>query len=1061
MVLYKFGEDTQFSSAGFRTSDSIKQDTDLHDRVLKFAAEHRKIAPKAEDFLYFTAIMMHAAERALYDEDGNLMKNADGTDVEGHWDINEKTGSWKWNCSNPNIRVYKNKNGDIFPESELKKAYKHWIGKPLCKDHQSSSVDGVRGFIVDTYWDEKYKRIIALCALDKITYPDLARKVATGYLNCVSMGVAVGAAICYDCGKVAHTENEYCSHMKNKTTYGEINTILQPIELSLVVNGADTKATVLEVLAAARHLEDDLKKVGTIDINRIKEVKNELAKLAQRTDEIEHDILSTDNDNNLTLRRTAQLSNQEYVNDLDLIKSKMSNIEAMIKTIAKNLNMEDLMSSTKTAYFQGTEEPTPGKTQYAKEEADKIRNTQDSHMKLPLTNLGPVDGIPPEDMEKKKMLARATIEERRALRAEAVERAQSAIKTAYPQGTEEPPKGGYPKDPGAKIRDTEFKINNNIGTTGLMDDDEKIKKELSRASLKARLVKASNTGDNKWEIIDTADNKVVMSASFDELTGKKPALYSSVASDSFAKEMMKTIRNAGVQKASELYKSAQELTPPPVPAGEPAPAADMPAGDPGEAAPAEAPAGPVSVDSGALKEVADTLSEVSAKLADMVGGKGALGEEAEGLQGAGSVLENPEAATEQALADLTGGAPKAATESLNTLRIVLNAGLKKAFKKNIKGLTAAKEELELLQSTAKNNSISPEFLANISKDAIEDANKIMKKSRMLQAAFVKYAKGTLALEKRAAMETRMRKMAQQTPPATTTDVKPGQTTPTPEAGKAPQTDAEKAKRKEEVEKFKKDQMDKFKETIEKAAPKVAADESTIETRKEAREKLAATVESKSKLSEMIGKAHPKSDTKLGDIATTNEAVVEGIDTIHEDMMATVSHEPKVKKAAEQLDSLIKAGKINVNDLDTMVKEGLDKETVNYWKKYFGQVDGGSEFAAGMVKEFEKGKAEKKAAEDLENYKAKYAKAYDLSYDMAAAGLINSTNSAIKAEAEKIVNYNDDAYASLQRVVAHHKANMKKTASVQVGVALDSENVTTQADGSLYDELVSAFSGKRY
>ena len=57
-------------------------------------------------------------------------------------------------------------------------------------------------------------------------------------------------------------------------------------------------------------------------------------------------------------------------------------------------------------------------------------------------------------------------------------------------------------------------------------------------------------------------------------------------------------------------------------------------------------------------------------------------------------------------------------------------------------------------------------------------------------------------------------------------------------------------------------------------------------------------------------------------------------------------EPKVKKAAEQLDKLIKAGKVNPADLDLMVKEGLDKETAAYWKKYWGQTDGGAEFAAG-------------------------------------------------------------------------------------------------------------------
>ncbi|HLG26276.1 MAG TPA: LAGLIDADG family homing endonuclease, partial [Paenisporosarcina sp.] len=78
-------------------------------------------------------------------------------------------------------------NCDIFPEEELIKAHKKWVGRPLCLDHKSSSVDMIRGVIVDTYYDRKHKRVIALCALDKINYPDLARKVSTGYATSVSM----------------------------------------------------------------------------------------------------------------------------------------------------------------------------------------------------------------------------------------------------------------------------------------------------------------------------------------------------------------------------------------------------------------------------------------------------------------------------------------------------------------------------------------------------------------------------------------------------------------------------------------------------------------------------------------------------------------------------------------------------------------------------------------------------------------------------------------------------------------------------------------------------------
>lgn len=150
--------------------------------------------------------------------------------------------------------VVHNCNGDIFPEEELIKAHKKWKEKPLCIDHKSSSADHVRGIILDTYYDYGKKRVVAICALDKLSYPDLARKVATGVSSSVSMGTAVEKAICTDCGNVARVEADFCQHMKTKSGYGEVNVGLNPIELSIVVTGADPDAKIRHIIAAADSL---------------------------------------------------------------------------------------------------------------------------------------------------------------------------------------------------------------------------------------------------------------------------------------------------------------------------------------------------------------------------------------------------------------------------------------------------------------------------------------------------------------------------------------------------------------------------------------------------------------------------------------------------------------------------------------------------------------------------------------------------------------------------------------------------------------------------------------
>lgn len=227
--------------------------SEMLEKFRKTAAELKKVAPKAEDFLYFSAVMMHAAEAAAINDDGTPKLNSRGESVKVGWDKSDDT--WRWTSNDPNIKPYKNCNGDIFPELELIKAHKKWIHKPLCIDHKSSSVDHTRGFIVDTYYDHILKRVVALCALDKANYPDLAKKVSSLMQTNVSMGTAVGKAICTDCARVAKTEADFCDHMRRKSCYGEINVDLNPIELSIVVNGADPKANIKHIIASANTMQ--------------------------------------------------------------------------------------------------------------------------------------------------------------------------------------------------------------------------------------------------------------------------------------------------------------------------------------------------------------------------------------------------------------------------------------------------------------------------------------------------------------------------------------------------------------------------------------------------------------------------------------------------------------------------------------------------------------------------------------------------------------------------------------------------------------------------------------
>jgi hypothetical protein len=254
MAFKKIGENLNFNpETDLLTPQQALAKEDVAERFVKMAKQLKKIAPKAEDFLYGHAIMMHASEAALVDQaTGNPKLNTKGEPVKGWFEavkLSNGKESVKW-ISPDGVKPYKNHNGDIFPEAELKKAHKMWIGRPLCKDHKSDSVEGVRGIIVDTYYDPKFKRVHALFALDKKNYADLARKVETGYANSVSMGTAVGRSVCTECQNIATVEKEYCNCIRARANYGEINLDLNPIELSLVVTPADTLAKIKHVIAS-------------------------------------------------------------------------------------------------------------------------------------------------------------------------------------------------------------------------------------------------------------------------------------------------------------------------------------------------------------------------------------------------------------------------------------------------------------------------------------------------------------------------------------------------------------------------------------------------------------------------------------------------------------------------------------------------------------------------------------------------------------------------------------------------------------------------------------------
>jgi len=83
------------------SKDAVLADPVIVDRMTKLAHEIKSLAPRSDDFLYFSIIFLKSAESALLDESGSL-KKVGNDKAWGYFDEN-----WKWHG---NVKPHKNNN---------------------------------------------------------------------------------------------------------------------------------------------------------------------------------------------------------------------------------------------------------------------------------------------------------------------------------------------------------------------------------------------------------------------------------------------------------------------------------------------------------------------------------------------------------------------------------------------------------------------------------------------------------------------------------------------------------------------------------------------------------------------------------------------------------------------------------------------------------------------------------------------------------------------------------------------------------------------------------------
>ena len=148
-----------------------------------------------------------------------------------------------------------NKNGDFFPEKELKNNYTTFLTAHVFKNHENKDVKNAIGDVLRSKYDDKMKQVELLIRVDKRIAPAVARGIEKGYMTDVSMGCRVDYSICSICGNKAKTQSQYCEHIKymrrkiledGRKVY-EININPKFHDISIVLNGAEKVAKIVNV----------------------------------------------------------------------------------------------------------------------------------------------------------------------------------------------------------------------------------------------------------------------------------------------------------------------------------------------------------------------------------------------------------------------------------------------------------------------------------------------------------------------------------------------------------------------------------------------------------------------------------------------------------------------------------------------------------------------------------------------------------------------------------------------------------------------------------------------
>lgn len=171
-----------------------------------------------------------------------------------------------------------NKNGDWFPEHNLKEYYKTFETSPahVFRHHINKDPAKAIGKVLFAIYNERMHRVELIAEVDASLGSDIESRIALGDFPLTSMACKTPFDVCSVCGNKAHTRQEYCEHLT--TQLGQLMPDgrrvmalnvgpLKFFDISIVIRPADVTSGVLQKVA-----QQNIMAVGSAEMAEIEKI---------------------------------------------------------------------------------------------------------------------------------------------------------------------------------------------------------------------------------------------------------------------------------------------------------------------------------------------------------------------------------------------------------------------------------------------------------------------------------------------------------------------------------------------------------------------------------------------------------------------------------------------------------------------------------------------------------------------------------------------------------------------------------------------------------------------